>query len=220
MPAVNPSTSPASAPQPQPATKSPGRPRKPRNAAAQAPASVIAPTGQAVAVATPQNVQNTPRPLPPSLVGVPAYSVSLEIEGEEQRGGFDLQELGLARAHALGFLSALLECCIHYEALERCGMAWGLIGYWEQLSPGFRGLYAVVLRLLDARRVQNLRDAAYKRATKGKAVGVWFNGKRVGEEQEPSDKMADLLLRGLDPETFGKAGEDNQSQAVQVNITL
>ena len=38
--------------------------------------------------------------------------------------------------------------------------------------------------------------------------------------KEPSDKMADLLLRGLDPATFGKVDSEGSQQAVQVNITL
>jgi hypothetical protein len=32
--------------------------------------------------------------------------------------------------------------------------------------------------------------------------------------------MHELLLRGLDPATFGRASEEGNQQAVQVNITL
>jgi hypothetical protein len=81
-------------------------------------------------------------------------------------------------------------------------------------------LYRAALLKLDNKRVQVLREAAFERAVVGAERGVWFNGVKVGAENIPSDKMAELMLRGLDPETFGKANEDNKSQAVQVNITL
>lgn len=182
--------------------------------------ATVAPASQSLTPATPQTVQKPPRPLPTYLQAVAPYPTSSLVEDEITGGGFDLTELGASCAHATGFLSALLECLTHNGAFDLCGFKWGVVANWEQLSPGFRDLYAVCLRKLDNLRVKVLKDAAFQRATVGTPRGIYWNGAKVAVEHYPSDKMHELLLRGLDPETFGKASEDGTSQAVQVNITL
>jgi len=241
MTANNPSTSPASAPQPIPATKphratgnAPGRPRKhpegykahlkavrlANKAQQAAQAATVAPASQSLAAQAPQTVQNAPRPLPPYLQAVSPYPTSEEVTKLIVEGGFDLTELGTPCAHATGLLSALLELMTHKAAFEATGTRWSVLHMFCAWSSDFDRLYKVALRKLDEKRVQVLREAAFERAVTGAERGVWFNGVKVGAENVPSDKMTELMLRGLDPATFGKAGEDGNTQAVQVNITL
>ena len=220
-----PSTSHVNPTQPQPATKSPGRPRKhPEGCKAHLQAvKALNRANNAATLATLQAstpVAPTVRPLPPYLQIVSPYPTSSLVEDEIKSGGFSLVELGASCAHATGFLSALLECLTHNGAFDRCGFKWGVVANWEQLSPGFRDLYAICLRKLDDLRVRVLKDAAFQRATVGTARGIYWNGAKVATEHCPSDKMHELLLRGLDPATFGKVDGQGQQQAVQVNITL
>jgi len=135
-------------------------------------------------------------------------------------GGFDLTELGTSCAHATGLLSALLELMTHKAAFEATGTRWSVLHMFCAWCSDFDRLYRVALRKLDEKRVQVLRDEAFEWACSQKSKGVYHDGKRIDTEAVHSDKMHELLLRGLDPATFGKAGEDGNTQAVQVNITL
>ena len=229
----------ASSPKPHRSTGKPcGRPRKypegvkkhlkalnaEKRAQQATQASTVGPVSQSLTPSTPQNVVKPPaqtvRPLPNYLQAVSPYPTSEIVESEIVSGGFSLVDLGASCAHATGFLSALLEYLTHNVAFEVCGFRWGVVANWEQLSPGFRDLYAICLRKLDDLRVKVLKDAAFQRATVGSARGIYWNGAKVATEHYPSDKMTDLLLRGLDPATFGKVDGQGQQQAVQVNITL
>lgn len=232
MPAQNPSTSPASAPQPQPANnphratgKPCGRPRKyPEGVKAHLKAVKAEKRAQqAATLATLQAstpIAPTVRPLPPSLQAVSPYPTSEEVTKLIVDGGFDLTELGQSCACATGLLSAILELLTHKAAFKATGLRWSILHLFCAWSSDFERLYRVALVKLDEKRVQVLREAAFERAVVGAERGVWFNGVKVGVESVPSDKMNELMLRGLDPSTFGKASEDNQNQAVQVNITL
>ena len=232
MTAQNHSTSPASATQPQPDTKSHratgkpcGRPRKyPEGVKAHIKAVRLANRAQqAATLATLQAstpIAPTVRPLPPSLQAVAPYPTSEEVQRLIVNGGFDLTELGQSCACATGLLSAILELLTHKAAFKATGLRWSILHLFCAWSSDFERLYRAALLKLDEKRVQVLREAAFERAVTGSERGVWFNGVKVGVENVPSDKMHELMLRGLDPETFGKAREDGQNQAVQVNITL
>lgn len=135
-------------------------------------------------------------------------------------GDFSLTDLGQSHAHATGFLSALLETGTHRKAFEATGLCWPHLHVFEGWCSGFGCLYRAILAKLDAQRVRVLRDEAYEWANSDKRRNIYHDGKIIDSEALHSDKMHDLLLRGLDPETFGRASEDNQIQAVQVNITL
>ena len=220
-----PSTSHVNPTQPQPATKSPGRPRKhPEGCKAHLQAvKALNRANNAATLATLQAstpVAPTVRPLPPSLVGVSAYPVSVEVETMVMEGDFDLSELGQSYAHATGLLSAIIELLTHREAFEVTGLRWSTLHLFCAWSNDFDRLYRLVLRKLDEKRVQVLKEAAFDRAVKGNERGVYHDGKKIAVEYYPSDKMHELLLRGLDPATFGKVDNQCQQQAVQVNITL
>lgn len=43
---------------------------------------------------------------------------------------------------------------------------------------------------------------------------------KVGEEYVPSDKMAELMLRGLDPATFGRVNEQGSGVGPKVIINV
>ena len=182
--------------------------------------ATVAASCQSLAAQAPQTVQNTPRPLPPYLQAVAPYPTSEEVEKMVVEGGFELTELGTPCAHATGLLSALLELLTHKAAFEATGTRWSVLHMFCAWSSDFERLYKAVLRKLDEKRVQVLRDEAFEWACSQKSKGVYHNGKRIDTEAVHSDKMHELMLRGLDPETFGKASEDGTSQAVQVNITL
>jgi len=232
MTATDTPTSPNSAPQPQPDTKSHratgkpcGRPRKyPEGVKAHLKAVKAEKRAQqAATLATLQAstpVVPTVRPLPPSLINVAPYPTSEEVEKMVREGGFDLTELGQSCACATGLLSAILELLTHKAAFAATGLRWSILHLFCAWSSDFERLYRAALLKLDEKRVQVLREAAFERAVVGAERGVWFNGVKVGVENIQSDKMAELMLRGLDPSTFGKVDGEGNQQAVQVNITL
>lgn len=228
MTAQNHSTSPNSATQPQPATKSHratgkpcGRPRKHPEGYKKHLQQVKAlerAKQAAIVAATPK--LPTVRPLPPWCQSVQPYPVNEEVEKMVISGGFDLADLGTPCAHAKGVLSALLEHLTHKAAFEVTGLKWSHLAIFCAWSSDFELLYKQVLLKLDEKRVLVLKEAAYERAVKGNERGVYHDGRKIAVEYYPSDKMHELLLRGLDPATFGKVDGEGNQQAVQVNITL
>jgi hypothetical protein len=160
------------------------------------------------------------RPLPPSLVNLPPYRSTEAVESAIAEGDFSLAGLGHSRAHAVGFLSALMELGTHRKALSATGLIWPHLHIFQGWCPAYGQLYRAILAKLDAQRIQILRDEAFEWATGGKSRGIYHDGKQIDTEAVHSDKLHDLLLRGLDPQTFGRAGNDAPQQAVQVNITL
>lgn len=173
------------------------------------------PAGNTVANAT-----ESAKPLMPCLADVPVFPCDELVEYLVETGEYDLSGLGATRAHALGFLSALLDRLTHRAALRACGLPWGVVANWSQMSEGYRRLYHACRNILEEHRVQLLRDAAYERAVEGVRRGVWHNGAKVGDEIVYSDKLTELLLKGMDPETFGRVEDRDAGQRVQINITL
>ena len=238
MTATDHATSTASATQPIPVTNKGGRPRKhpegyrahmqavrlANQAQQAAQLATVAATSQSLTPAMPQTVQKptvqTVRPLPPSLQTLSPYPTNEAVLITMSEGDFNLTDLGQSHAHATGFLSALLETGTHRKAFAATGMCWPHLHVFEGWCSGFGCLYRAILAKLDAQRVRVLRDEAYEWANSDKRRNIYHDGKIIDSEALHSDKMHDLLLRGLDPETFGKASEDGTSQAVQVNITL
>lgn len=241
MTATDSTTNHASAPQGHPATKAhratgnaPGRPRKypegvkahlkavraEKRAQQAAQAATVASASQSLAAQTPQTVQNSPRPLPPWLMTLQPYDTSEEVEKLIVEGDFELADLGTPCAHAKGLMSALLEHLTHKAAFEATGLKWSYLAIFCAWSDGFDRLYKRVLAKLDEKRVLVLKEAAYERAVKGNERGIYHDGRKIAVEYYPSDKMHELMLRGLDPATFGKVDGEGSQQAVQVNITL
>lgn len=156
--------------------------------------------------------------LTPALRALKIYPCTDAVLEMMHKEDIRLEGLGESQAHALGLLSALLVEGSHKRAFERTGLCWPYIHIFGLWDEGFTRLYQAVLGVINSERVQILRDEAMERATKGQPRGVYWNGKQVATEYYPSDKLTELLLRGLDPETFGAAGDSGPSVAVQVNI--
>ena len=156
--------------------------------------------------------------LTPALRALKIYPCTDAVLEMMHKEDIRLEGLGESQAHALGLLSALLVEGSHKRAFERTGLCWPYIHIFGLWDEGFTRLYQAVLGVINSERVQILRDEAMERATKGQPRGVYWNGKQVATEYYPSDKLTELLLRGLDPETFGAAGESGPAVAVQVNI--
>lgn len=156
----------------------------------------------------------------PSVINLKPYPISKDLESELEIEGnqIELSELGESQAHALGFLSALIETGRFGQAVQKTGLRWSIIHRFCAACPDYQRLYKAVMERLNETRVQLLRDVALDRALVGTPRGIYWNGQKVAEEVYPSDKMTELLLRGLDPETFGAAGESGPAVAVQVNI--
>lgn len=150
-------------------------------------------------------------PCYPSAKNLPAipYPQAEEIEGMLER--YDLTALGNFRAHAVGFLSALLEHLTHEEAFSATSLKWDNLGRWKFLCPPFAELYQEVRRLVDEKKALVLEDKAYKRSDKGAEV--------LAGRYAPSDTMHKMLLQGLLPNRYGK-DQEGQAQAVQVNINI
>lgn len=224
MTSTNDAASPSSPAKPQPhrATGKPtGRPRKyPEGVKAHLKALNAEKRAQQAAIVAATPKAPTVRPLPPWLMTVQPYDTSEEVEKLIVEGDFELADLGTPCAHAKGLMSALLEHLTHKAAFEATGLKWSYLAIFCAWSDGFDRLYKRVLAKLDEKRVLVLKEAAYERAVKGNERGIYHDGRKIAVEYYPSDKMHELMLRGLDPATFGKVDGDGSQQAVQVNITL
>lgn len=157
-------------------------------------------------------------PMMPSLLRVAPYKVSDEVTDMLAVERPDLSALGECLDHALGFLAALLEHGRLKAALDACGVPWSIVRYFFRGCPDYWRIYQDIHEALNEQRVQALRDAAYDRATKGQPRGIYWDGKRIATEHYPSDKLAEFLLQGLDPDTFGAASEQGAGVAVQIHI--
>ena len=198
----------------------PKRTRTPRNKATLPPSPSGSVSALPVPVAVTALAPKPPRPLPPSLVGKPVLQTSDEVQQLVLEGDFDLGELGQSCTCALGLLSALLEHMTHKRAFEKSGLRWSTLGMFRAWCPDYDRLYRLVLVKLEETRVLVLRDEAFEWAAGHKKKGIYHDGKRIDEEVVHSDKMHDLLLRGLDPQTFGRVGDTENKAPIILNINV
>ena len=166
-----------------------------------------------------RNPSHSKNPVYPSAANLPA-PLPASDDVEMMANGVCLHTLGNLRAHALGFLSALLAQYTHRRAFAATGLSFCHISSWQALCPEFGQLYRLVLQEVDVRKAQVLEDEAFEWACSQKSKGIYHDGKRIDTEAVHSDKMHDLMLRGLLPGKYGKVDGEGSQQAVQVNITL
>ncbi len=153
------------------------------------------------------------------------YPASDDIQAIIHRGqaggnGYDLHELGQLRACAIGFLSALLQRLTHKSALEATGLQWLDIAHWQAHCPGYAQLYAAVRDEVDARKLQVIEDEAFEWAASMKRKGIYHEGKKVDEEAVHSDRLHEVLLRGMRPDRYGRLADQSSQQAVIINIDI
>ena len=106
-------------------------------------------------------------------------------------------------ASYLGFLRA---CPVPRMAREAAGVSSGSVANWRRQIEGFAAL--------EREAVQDAKDtllaSAYNRAVHGVLKPVFQLGRLVGYEREYSDKLMEVLLKGMLPKIFRPAPPEPQ----------
>ena len=99
------------------------------------------------------------------------------------------------------FIEALMETGSVTEAAATAFVS-PQSAYRLRLRPDAAGFDAA-WRAAQAAAVQRLTALAFERAIHGTPRGIWHEGKRVGEEYVPSDRLLVWLLQHFDRRGFG-----------------
>lgn len=96
------------------------------------------------------------------------------------------------------FLNALLETGLRNKAAEMAGVTRQTHYNWLKDDSVYAEKYQEVHSML----VDDLEDAAFKRAVIGVEKKVFYNGKEVGTQTEYSDQLLTVLLKANMPEKY------------------
>lgn len=93
------------------------------------------------------------------------------------------------------FLACIANGWTHRHALRHTGLQWDWINRERQTDAAFKTAYdAAVVSGREFNSTQ-LEDEGYRRALFGREQGVYFEGKRVGTERVPSDRLLERMLQ-------------------------
>ena len=112
------------------------------------------------------------------------------------------ETLGLDASNYLGALRAIPAPRL---AREAAGVSSRQVAAWRR-NPGFAALEREAAQ--DA--AEALLASAYNRAVNGVLKPIFQLGKLVGYEREYSDKLAEVLLKGMLPKMFKPTAKDEQ----------
>lgn len=96
------------------------------------------------------------------------------------------------------FLRALADTGLVHRALKRAKISHTSVQHYYKTDADFRTAYDEALQIAaDA-----LEAEAVRRARDGVKRIIWWQGTRIGQEQEYSDGLLMFLLKGVRPEKF------------------
>ncbi len=98
----------------------------------------------------------------------------------------------------ISFFAALSKAPNITQACEIAGIAPSYVYQERKKNPEFAEKFELAMSL----GIQACEDEAMRRAFKGVEKGVYYQGKQVGVEYEPSDRLAEFMLKAHKPEKY------------------
>ena len=96
------------------------------------------------------------------------------------------------------FLETLLEVGVLTTAAKMIGVNHGTIYVHMEKDPMFKQLVDEVME----QSIDDMEAEAIRRGVRGVKEPVWYQGKIVGYQYRPSDKMLEMVLKAKRPEQY------------------